>query len=96
MTRGASVMRGLEWLAWLAGAGVLTVVSRRAARAVGWLLRAAVNSIVGMAALLLWDRWAGPVHLGIGVNPVTAMAVGVLGAPGFVVLVTLKWLVAHG
>lgn len=89
-------MRGIDWMGWLAGALALAVVSRRAARIVGWLLRAAVNSIVGMAALLLWDRWTAPVHLSIGVNPVTVSTMGVLGAPGFVLLVTLKWLVAHG
>jgi pro-sigmaK processing inhibitor BofA len=89
-------MRGIDGVLWLAAALVPTVISRRMARLVGWLLRAAVNSIVGMAALLLWDRWAMPVHVGIGVNPVTLATVGVLGAPGFVLLVTLKWLATHG
>ena len=74
----------------LAGAwGVAVMVALAALlllhRPLGRLLRLAVRSSVGLAALALLNQ------IGLGVNLVNALILGVLGVPGLGLLLMLQW-----
>ena len=76
----------------LAGAwGVAVMVALAALlllrRPLGQLLRLAVRSSVGLAALALLNQ----IGLGLGVNLVNALILGVLGVPGLGLLLMLQW-----
>ena len=76
----------------LAGAwGVAVMVALAALlllhRPLGRLLRLAVRSSVGLAALALLNQ----IGLGLGVNLVNALVLGVLGVPGLGLLLMLQW-----
>ena len=66
----------------LAGAWGVAVMVALAA-----LLRLAVRSSVGLAALALLNQ----IGLGLGVNLVNALILGVLGVPGLGLLLMLQW-----
>jgi len=57
-----------------------------------WVLRAAVNSTVGLICLIAYDFIGSPLGLGmIGVSLQNALVVGLLGAPGFAMLAAFPW-----
>ena len=79
------------YMAWcLAGlllCAALLVLRRPAAR----LLRLALRSSVGLAALALFSRVGSLIGVSLGVNLVNALVLGLLGAPGFGLLLLLQW-----
>jgi inhibitor of the pro-sigma K processing machinery len=62
---------------------------------IAFLLRAALQVVIGGLALYGWDRLTPWPSLAMGLNPVTAAVVGWLGAPGFGLLLGLHWLSRH-
>ena len=60
-------------------------------RPVARLLRLALRSSVGLAALALFSQVGGLVGINLGVNLVNALVLGVLGLPGFGLLLMLQW-----
>ena len=72
---------GLLLLAWLA----------LLRRPLGQLLRLAVRSSVGLAVLALFSQVSPLIGVSLGVNPINALVLGVLGAPGFGLLLMLQW-----
>ena len=56
-----------------------------------WTLRLIGNALLGAVALVLINVIGGPLGLHIGVNPLTAGIVGVLGVPGVLLLVILRF-----
>lgn len=79
----------LLWTLAALTACFLLLVLRRPAAA---LLRLLGRSAVGLAALALLDRLGGLVGIGLGVNPLNALVLGLLGVPGFGLLLMLQWL----
>ena len=79
------------YLAWcLAGlllCAALLLLRRPAAR----LLRLALRSSVGLAALGLFSQVGRLIGVELGVNLINALVLGVLGAPGFGLLLMLQW-----
>ena len=79
------------YLAWcLAGlllCAALLLLRRPAAR----LLRLALRSSVGRAALALFSQVGRLIGVELGVNLINALVLGVLGAPGFGLLLMLQW-----
>ena len=79
------------YMAWcLAGlllCAVLLLLRRPAAR----LLRLALRSTVGLAALALFSQVGQLIGVRLGVNLVNALVLGLLGAPGFGLLLMLQW-----
>ncbi len=55
------------------------------------LLLLALRSSVGLAVLALFSQVGGFVGIKLGVNLVNALILGVLGAPGFGLLLMLQW-----
>ena len=79
------------YMAWcLAGlllCAALLVLRRPAAR----LLRLALRSSVGLAALALFSQVGKLIGISLGVNLVNALVLGLLGIPGFGLLLLLQW-----
>ena len=79
------------YMAWcLAGlvlCAALLLLRRPAAR----LLRLALRSSVGLAVLALLAQVGQLAGIRLGVNLVNALVLGLLGAPGFGLLLMLQW-----
>lgn len=82
-----------EGLALAAGAAMVLALGRSAASVFRFLGRWLLSSVLGAVGLVIWNHVVGGQGLAIGLNPVTAGTVGLLGLPGFGLLVALKWLV---
>lgn len=61
-------------------------------RPVKLLLRLLARSGVGLAILVLFSRVGHLIGVTLGVNPVNALILGLLGVPGFGLLLMLQWL----
>ncbi len=83
-----------EYAPWcLAGlllCGALFFLRRLAAR----LLRLLVRSSVGLAALAAFSQVGSAVGVTLGVNLTNALVLGVLGVPGFGLLLMVRWALA--
>jgi inhibitor of the pro-sigma K processing machinery len=51
-----------------------------------WLLKVGRNMVLGAAGIIAANAMLSGVGLAVGVNFITAMVVGVLGIPGFMML----------
>lgn len=69
----------------------LAVLVVRAAAAQEGALRAAVNGILGLAALLIVNLSAEFTGVGLGFNVFNGITAGVLGIPGVVLLLLIQW-----
>ena len=82
------------YMAWcLAGlllCAALFLLRRPATR----LLRLAPRSSVGLAVLALFSRVGQLIGVSLGVNLVNALVLGLLGAPGFGLLLLLQWVLS--
>lgn len=72
--------------------GVFLILSllRLFAAPIKLTLKAAVNALVGFAALFALNLFAPLTGLTLGLNAMNALTVGILGAPGLILLVLLK------
>jgi inhibitor of the pro-sigma K processing machinery len=59
-----------------------------------WGLRLLMNAALGALGFYAWNRWIGHSHWVVGINPVTAGAVGLLGVPGFMLVLAMKILLS--
>ena len=48
------------------------------------------RGLLGVGVLLVWNLLAAPFELSIGLNPLTAIITGMLGAPGLGLLLVLR------
>ena len=76
---------------WLALGLLLLAGLALLRRPLGQMLRLAVRSSVGLAVLALFSQVSPLIGVSLGVNPVNALVLGVLGAPGFGLLLMLQW-----
>lgn len=74
-------------LAGLMLCAALFMLRRPAAR----LVRLALRSSVGLAALALFSQVGQLIGVHLGVNLVNALVLGLLGLPGFGLLLMLQW-----
>ncbi len=54
------------------------------------LLKVVVNASIGCVALFAFNFIGGFIGMSIGVNIFTALAIGILGIPGFIMLFVLQ------
>ena len=76
------------WLAWISLAVTALWVLHRP---LGRLFRLVLRSAGGLAALVLLHPVGPLVGVTLGVNWVNALVLGVLGIPGFGLLLMLQW-----
>ena len=72
-------------------AGIAAVLTVRAAAAREGFLRAAVNALLGLAALFLVNASAGYTGVSLGFSLFNGLVAGVLGIPGVALLVLVQW-----
>lgn len=76
---------------WLAVALLALSILALLRRPLGRLLRLAARSAVGLAVLALFSQVGQFIGVSLGVNLVNALILGVLGVPGFGLLLMLQW-----
>ena len=76
---------------WLAVALLALSILALLHRPLGSLLRLAARSAVGLAVLALFSQVGQFIGVSLGVNLVNALILGVLGVPGFGLLLMLQW-----
>ena len=76
---------------WLAVALLALSILALLPRPLGRLLRLAARSAVGLAVLALFSQVGQFIGVSLGVNLVNALILGVLGVPGFGLLLMLQW-----
>ena len=59
---------------------------------IAWALKLLINALVGFVALFLLNFFGDWVGISLGVNWVNAIITGVLGFPGVVLLLLVKYL----
>lgn len=60
-------------------------------RPLAWLIRLAMRSVVGLGVLALFSQVGQFIGITLGVNWVNALVLGLLGAPGFGLLLMVQW-----
>lgn len=84
-----------DWTAaslWLAGAALALVLLILLRRPLARLWKLALRSTAGLAVLAVLSH-AGPLMgITLGVNWVNALVLGMLGVPGFGLLLMMQWL----
>lgn len=56
-----------------------------------WFFKILINSLVGTAAIVIFNFIGNYIDFTIGLNPASILTTGVLGIPGFVLLVFLRF-----
>jgi len=77
-------MDTIMWLMLALGAGFFAYLLYT--RQFRWLVRVVRNMAVGVAGMLIFNLMLSGFGLSVGINAVTALLVGLLGAPGFLLL----------
>ena len=78
-------------LPWIVG-GLLLVLSLTALwKPLKSLAKLSGRSCVGLAVLYLWSHVGGLMGMALGVNLLNALVLGLLGVPGFGLLLLLNW-----
>ncbi len=75
---------------YVLGILIVLVISGIFLKPVKFALKLALNSVLGMGAIALINFLGQGFGINIGLNPVTAIAVGVLGLPGVIVILLLQ------
>lgn len=78
-------------LPWLAGSLILVLALCLLRRPLGTLTRLVGRTGVGFAFLSLFAPVGNFLGIGLGVNLLNALTLGVLGVPGFGLLMLLNW-----
>lgn len=60
------------------------------ARPLKWLLKLLLNSAAGALLMFVFNFFGGFAKFTIGINPASILTVGLLGIPGFALLILLK------
>lgn len=81
----------VNMLPWLLGGLVVVVAMAALQRPLRGLVRLVARTGVGLAILWLLSKVGGLIGVALGVNLFNALVLGVLGAPGFGLLLMLPW-----
>lgn len=84
--------RGLVVLAWVAGVLIVLALGKALILPMKVVLKLIVNGVLGGFVILLINLLGAPFNFFIPLNIVSAMVAGVLGLPGIILLVILKFL----
>ena len=78
--------------AYIFGLFILSVFAWIFIKPFKWVMRILLNSLLGVAVLLLVNLVGGGFGLHLGVNVINALTVGVLGIPGVLLLIALQFI----
>ncbi|MCL1878260.1 MAG: pro-sigmaK processing inhibitor BofA family protein [Defluviitaleaceae bacterium] len=81
-------MNTFLWLAALGGGFLAYLIYTRQHK---WLVSVVRNSALGIGGILLANFALSGTGIAVGINALTVLVVGILGAPGFVLLYATRW-----
>lgn len=81
-------------LAYLFGIVILYMITRLMLIPLKAFSRLVINAIIGGLALVVLNIVGGFFDFNIGINPITALIVGLMGVPGVLLLIALRLLLA--
>ena len=84
----------LNALPWIVGGLVLVAVLAALRKPLQWLVRVLARTGVGLVVLWCLSGVGGVLGVNLGVNLLNALVLGVLGAPGFGLLLLMNWALA--
>lgn len=84
--------RGLIILAWIVGVLIIIALGKAMLLPLKVIARLAINGILGGVAILIINFIGAPLGFTISLNPISALVAGILGLPGIILLVILKFL----
>ena len=84
-------MDSFLWLMLALGTGFLAYLLYT--RQFGWLIRVVRNMALGVAGMLVFNLMLAGMGLSVGINAITALVVGLLGAPGFLLLYAAQMMI---
>ena len=84
--------RVLIILAWIIGILIVLAFGKALLLPLKVIARLAINGILGGVAILLINLIGTPLGFSISLNAVSALTAGILGLPGIILLVILKFL----
>ncbi|MCL2405964.1 MAG: pro-sigmaK processing inhibitor BofA family protein [Defluviitaleaceae bacterium] len=84
-------MDSIMWLMLALGVGFVAYLLYT--RQFGWLIRVVRNMALGVVGMLVFNLMLSGFGLSVGINAVTALIVGLLGAPGFMMLYAAQLMV---
>lgn len=90
----AAVEALLNALPWIVGGLILVVLLAALRRPLEWLVRLAARTGIGLMVLWGLSSVGGLVGVHLGVNLLNALVLGLLGVPGFGLLLMLNWVLA--
>lgn len=77
-------------VAYVAGAILLIIALFLLARPIKALFKVIINSALGCVGIALFNLVGGLLGLSVGLNIITALTVGILGMPGFALILFLQ------
>ena len=75
---------------YILGILIVCVVSGIFLKPIKFVLKLVLNSAVGMGIIALINLLGSGIGVHIGINPVTAVLVGLLGVPGVILILVLQ------
>ena len=79
-------------LAYLFGIILLYIVGKVLFIPIKFLGKLVLNAVIGGGVLWVLNIFGGAIGIHVGINILTALAVGLLGIPGIVMLIILQYL----
>ena len=79
-------------LAWIVGVLIIVLLGKTMLLPLKVMVRLVINAIIGGIAILIINVIGGPLGFTIPLNPLSALIAGILGLPGIIFVVILKYL----
>jgi len=92
LKRRINMDRGLIILAWIIGVLIVFAFGKAMLLPLKIILRLVINGILGGIAIIIINLIGGPLGFTISLNLFSALVAGILGLPGIILLVILKFL----
>lgn len=80
-----------RWVIGLGAALAAALALLALRRPLGWVWRTAVRSALGLCCLWAFNQAGALIGVQVGVNLLSGLILGVLGAPGFGLLLMAQW-----
>lgn len=71
---------------------LLSLTLRLLRKPIGWIFKLAIHALMGYIALFIFNFVGAWVDLSLGLNWVNAIVTGVLGVPGVILLLLVKYI----
>lgn len=84
--------RGLIVLAWILGVLIVFAFGKAMLLPLKIIMQLVLNAILGGVAILIINLIGTPFGFTLSLNFISALITGILGLPGIILLVTLKFL----